>query len=185
MPKIDQLPVDELDPKLIELIEAAPLPGLGDGPRCDGTAAKLRKHVGSNAWKGSLIEAGLWLLAGDLAQSHDISQSQDSAEGAFWHGIMHRREGDYGNSKYWFRRVGKHAVHRELAACIQAKLNDFSSDLPTAALVDSDTLPNGLVDACQDALTQHPDRVNDIRLICWWEWQLLFAATLTAVAQSE
>lgn len=27
---------------------------------------------------------------------------------AYWHGIMHRREGDFWNSHYWFRQVGKH-----------------------------------------------------------------------------
>ena len=28
--------------------------------------------------------------------------------GGVWHAIMHRREGDFANSKYWYRRVGKH-----------------------------------------------------------------------------
>ena len=34
----------------------------------------------------------------------------------YWHGIMHRREGDFSNSHYWFRKVGNHpaiAVVRE------------------------------------------------------------------------
>jgi hypothetical protein len=59
--------------------------------------------------------AGLWLLANDLDRSHKISQELETAEGSFWHGIMHRREGDYANSKYWFRRVGRHPVYAHIA----------------------------------------------------------------------
>src|SRR5262245_25063275 len=46
--------------------------------------------------------AGLWLLANDLNASHRISQELETPEGSYWHAVMHRREGDYGNAKYWF-----------------------------------------------------------------------------------
>src|SRR5262245_18932256 len=54
--------------------------------------------------------AGLWLYHDFLRESHAISQEIHTPSGSFWHGILHRREGDYDNAKYWFRRVGKHAV---------------------------------------------------------------------------
>ncbi len=59
--------------------------------------------------------AGLWLLADDLDSSHRLSQDLDTPEGSFWHGIMHRREGDFGNAKYWFRRAGEHPVFDRLS----------------------------------------------------------------------
>ena len=37
-------------------------------------------------------------------ESHTISQSIETPSGNYWHAIMHRREGDYSNAKYWFRR---------------------------------------------------------------------------------
>lgn len=63
--------------------------------------------------------AGLWLLHGDADASHRQSQSIEDEGlhrcGNFWHAIMHRQEPDYGNSKYWFRRVGQHPIFSELA----------------------------------------------------------------------
>jgi hypothetical protein len=59
--------------------------------------------------------AGMWLLANDLGSSHRLSQELHTPEGSFWHAIMHRREGDFGNAKYWFRRVGRHPVLESLA----------------------------------------------------------------------
>lgn len=53
-----------------------------------------------------LVAAALWLYVDDLDRSHALSQSIETEAGAFWHGIMHRREGDFWNSKYWFRRAG-------------------------------------------------------------------------------
>ena len=47
--------------------------------------------------------AGLWLYHDFLDESHSISQEIATSTGSFWHGIMHRREPDPSNAKYWFR----------------------------------------------------------------------------------
>lgn len=54
------------------------------------------------------LVAAVWLYVDELDASHRVSQGIDDATGSFWHGIMHRREGDFSNSHYWFRRVGDH-----------------------------------------------------------------------------
>lgn len=51
------------------------------------------------------LQAAIWLYVDDLDRSHSISQGIASPIGAYWHGIMHRREGDFWNSKYWFRQA--------------------------------------------------------------------------------
>lgn len=51
--------------------------------------------------------AALWLYVDELDKSHVVSQAIDTPTGSYWHGIMHRREGDFDNSHYWFDRVGK------------------------------------------------------------------------------
>ncbi|MEZ0326877.1 MAG: hypothetical protein ACAH95_13335 [Fimbriimonas sp.] len=51
------------------------------------------------------LQAGLWLYVDDLERSHHVSQSLAGPIGAYWHGIMHRREGDFSNAKYWFRQA--------------------------------------------------------------------------------
>ena len=69
------------------------------------------------------VRAGLLLRAGFDDASHDVSQNITTSEGSYWHGIMHRREPDGSNAKYWFRRVGTHPLfhtildkeHRSLA----------------------------------------------------------------------
>jgi hypothetical protein len=58
--------------------------------------------------------AGLWLYVDALERSHQISQGLEDATGSFWHGIMHRREGDFSNAHYWFRRMGAHPALRSL-----------------------------------------------------------------------
>jgi hypothetical protein len=56
------------------------------------------------------ITSALWLYVGDLERSHAVSQNIPSPTGSYWHGIMHRREGDFPNAKYWFRKAVGHAV---------------------------------------------------------------------------
>jgi hypothetical protein len=59
------------------------------------------------------LAAGLWLYVDDLDRSHTVSQALSDATGAFWHGIMHRREGDFSNSHYWMRRAAAHPLIAE------------------------------------------------------------------------
>jgi hypothetical protein len=57
---------------------------------------------------------GLWLYHDFLNESHAISQDLPGWVGAYWHGIMHRREPDPGNAQYWFRRVSANPVYETL-----------------------------------------------------------------------
>lgn len=60
------------------------------------------------------VRSGLFLYFSALDESHAISQRISTDSGSYWHGIMHRQEGDWGNAKYWFRRIGRHPVFAEL-----------------------------------------------------------------------
>ena len=60
------------------------------------------------------LHAGLWLLFDYFTESHDIAQTLATPSGSYWHAILHRREPDPSNAKYWFQRVGEHPVYPEL-----------------------------------------------------------------------
>ena len=66
--------------------------------------------------------AAIWLLHDFLDESHEISQRIDTPEGSFWHAIMHRREGDFSNAKYWYRHVGDHPVFRRAQNTIASRM---------------------------------------------------------------
>jgi hypothetical protein len=91
--------------------------------------------------------AGLWLYHDFLAESHSISQDLHSPTGSFWHAIMHRREGDFFNAKYWYARCRHHPAYASIAA-EGAKALQASHQAPTlAALVaGGEWDPDGFVD---------------------------------------
>lgn len=69
----------------------------------------------SHSEPASCCLSGIWLLHNFLDRSHEISQAIHTREGSFWHAIMHRLEGDFWNSKYWYRKVGDHPVLETLS----------------------------------------------------------------------
>ncbi|KPK32388.1 MAG: hypothetical protein AMJ66_06625 [Betaproteobacteria bacterium SG8_40] len=47
----------------------------------------------------------LWHEArGDWESAHKIVQGEDTAEAAWVHAFLHRKEGDAANAAYWYRR---------------------------------------------------------------------------------
>ena len=111
--------------------------------------------------------SGLWLKHDFLDRSHAISQRIPSATGSFWHGIMHRREGDFGNAKYWFRKVGEHPIFPSLAAAARAINSDQFAD---AQRWD----PYDFVDRCAVSAEQNVPHAT-LGEIEAAEWNLLFA----------
>jgi len=106
------------------LLSVERLPDLGPG-RPDETHRAELKAVERDGFAHLSIRqplaakaflAGLWLLFDFLDESHEISQSLPDEWGAYWHGIMHRREPDAWNSKYWLRRIGDNPIATELKA---------------------------------------------------------------------
>jgi hypothetical protein len=94
------------------------------------------------------LAAGLWLYVDDLHRSHTVSQSISDVTGSLWHGIMHRREGDFSNSHHWMRRAESHPL----------VAGEPHLDI------------HGLVDAVCAARTDEPDLVARQRS----EWQTVF-----------
>ena len=46
----------------------------------------------------------MWLWHDFLDEAHKIAQDNETPEGSWLHAIVHRREGDFSNSKYWYAR---------------------------------------------------------------------------------
>jgi hypothetical protein len=113
--------------------------------------------------------SAVWLLCDFLDESHTISQGISTQSGSFWHGIMHRREGDFSNAKYWFRKVGEHPVYELLAAAA----GEDSWD------------PFDFVDACEEAIRSGGAGGEQCRELQQAEWELLFDHCYQAAVKSQ
>ena len=95
------------------------------------------------------IKSGLLLWNDALDASHTISQGLANATGSYWHGIMHRREPDYSNAKYWFGRVGAHAIFPEIRERALALYNETSEPSDALASIGKAIADNAAWDAAQ------------------------------------
>lgn len=61
--------------------------------------------------------AGLWWDGkGDWVRAHESAQQDEGRDGSWVHAYLHRKEGDQGNSAYWYRRAGKSVCRETLEA---------------------------------------------------------------------
>ncbi|PWU16654.1 MAG: hypothetical protein C5B50_13105 [Verrucomicrobia bacterium] len=141
-----------------DLLATSELPELGPGPRAGvETEATLNRELDAKLKGGGpdkehqdLIRALVLLWHDHLDAAHQIAQQIEGANGAFVHGIMHRREPDYGNAAYWFRRVGNHAAYSDLARRAGELLDaEKESELKKELLPRGEWNVFGFINACE------------------------------------
>ena len=144
-----------------ELIKTPELPELGPEPRIGTrTAPELLEDLDRffegkqlSAHSQQAFRAAALLWHDHLDESHRISQNLHDSNGSFLHGMMHRREPDFSNAKYWFRHVGPHPAFPELAEKVRRQLTGVTGGeaLVARLLSKGQWEPFAFVDACESA----------------------------------
>ena len=74
---------------------------------------------------------------GDWEEAHRIAQSVDDEDGAWVHAYLHRKEGDSGNARHWYRRACRKfcddAMHEEWNQIVSSLLEVQPAPLPDNA----------------------------------------------------
>jgi hypothetical protein len=142
----------------------------------DQALAAIKKQRAAALFSGArspeAAMAGLWLYFSCFEEAHQIAQRLSSSEGSLWHAILHRLEPDSGNSAYWFRRAGQHAIFPLLVR----EAADIIARYPNAEFRPSVCWdPFGFILFCERAREQPGSESLAAALeIQRAEWQLLF-----------
>jgi len=119
--------------------------------------------------------AAVWLYQDFLQESHNISQTIHTQTGSYWHGIMHRREPDFYNSKYWFHNLGEHPIFEPLRiGAAQLASNSNAHKSTEFISKQSKWNPIAFIDLCEACIKGHLPCEMLCRQIQQFEWKLLF-----------
>lgn len=117
--------------------------------------------------------SGLYLYFQCLDEAHQLVQASDTNDRTYWHAIMHRMEGDIGNSRYWFHHIPSHPVYPRLRR--EAELLGY--------LTPGSWDPSAFASFCERAPgTNDEDLAKRVQLA---EWQLLFDCCAAPVAAAR
>jgi hypothetical protein len=141
----------------------------------------FRKPI-RNKDEAASVLAGLWMWHDQLDPAHRIVQDIHTPTGSLWHAIIHRREGDFWNSKYWYNRARTHGSHTEMAATVARVLDQAGSIDRLSQLIDGGSwVPERFVDLVEQAHRNSSDpRREVLARLQVEEWKTVFEHTLRA-----
>jgi hypothetical protein len=112
------------------------------------------------------------------SESTDVSRQSLRDAGvslAFWHAIMHRREGDFSNSKYWYHRAAHHPLLPAIGANVAALINPLPADKALLRLMRDGWNPDAFVELAEELHRRaEAARVETFVAIQKIEWRMLF-----------
>lgn len=150
-----------------------------DGPATGDDFAAARDHVAQAVADPAVaphagLVAGLWLYVDELDPAHAAAQDLDTPTGAFWHAVVHRREGDFDNACYWYRKAAGHP------AMDRMDLTGGGAGSGTGvAAYDAETFVRGV----QNAHGRGDNNDPALQSLQNKEWKALFGWCLTDAAQ--
>lgn len=128
-----------------------------------------------NPQDASAMLAGLWLWRDALHECHEIVQDLIGPTGSFWHAIMHRREGDFSNAKYWYARCADHRAMRLISAMALDTVGREASDEQLLRAIAGEYNPEAFVDLVEELADAPFDpRCRAAVRIQQIEWEALF-----------
>ena len=139
-----------MNPDIQKLLDTSEPPELGPGPRKGVLPEKdIIRAIPDN----ELLRAAVLIWHDHIDAAHKIVQDIETSDGSYLHAIIHRREPDYWNSKYWFRRVGEHPCLAGVSRRLQEQYD-----------------PLAFVDRCEKRDSKSEPRLREIQAL---ELQLL------------
>jgi hypothetical protein len=139
------------------------------------TPARLLSAPIVSADDGRAVLAALWLWHDGLDESHTISQGIETPAGSFWHAIMHRREGDFSNAKYWYARCRHHPALAEIPVHAESVVQTLTGMRQVERITQSGWNADRFVDLVAEVHNQpaDPRHAAAVRLQ-QIEWRVLF-----------
>jgi hypothetical protein len=129
------------------------------------------------------VLSGMWLRHDWLGQSHRISQMIETPTGSLWHAIMHRREGDFSNSKYWYRQLDGHPTYGTMNVRAGDVVNPFPADKSIFRITFDGWSPTAFVDLVEAVHDKPADpRYRLAQALQEMEWQTLFEHSTRAAS---
>ena len=123
--------------------------------------SELKPLVKNNKY-GRICLAALMFAQDYIWEGHEIVQDYPELEASWWHAYMHRMEGDYGNSAYWYRRVGEPALYSDFFESVKS----LGLDSEVSSIQDSNKWDpfefNGLINNYINSNAESLKKVHDL-----------------------